>query len=268
MDRLGTEAQVRDGAGAGLLRVIHEIPLGKVPGLLSDDLDRVLVCAYCAVRAEAVEQAAHGFGIFGREARVVIDAGISDVIHYADCEVLLRLCLGQLVKDALDHGGRELLGREAVAASDHTRRVVALGLGQSSDHVEEERLPDRAGLLRAVENGDGFDAGRQARQEILRWKGPVEVKLAYAHLFAARHQVLHGLLCGFCARAHDDNDSFRIGSPGIVGQMILAAGDCGKLVEGVLNNSRDGQVERVDRLTRLKVNVRILCRAADDRVVR
>src|SRR5215831_8663314 len=124
MDRLGAEAQVRNGAGAGLLRVIHEIALGEVPGFLPNDLDRVLVSAYCTVRAEAIEQASRGFWTFGRELRGVVDARIGDVIDYADREVILRLCLGQLVKDALDHRGREFFGRKAVAAPDHTRRVV------------------------------------------------------------------------------------------------------------------------------------------------
>ena len=44
-DGFRSKAQVGDGHGAGLLRVIDEVALGKVIGLFADDLDRVLVRA-------------------------------------------------------------------------------------------------------------------------------------------------------------------------------------------------------------------------------
>ena len=61
-DRLGAEAQVGGGDGAGLLRIVDEVALGEVVGLFADDLDGVLVRADGAIRAQSVEQGAHGAG--------------------------------------------------------------------------------------------------------------------------------------------------------------------------------------------------------------
>jgi hypothetical protein len=49
---------VGDGDRAGLLRVVHEVALGEVVGLLADDLDGVLVGADRAVGTETEEEAA------------------------------------------------------------------------------------------------------------------------------------------------------------------------------------------------------------------
>ena len=68
-DRVGPEAQVRGGHRAGLLRVVDEVALRVVRRLAADDLDGVLVGAHGAVGAQAVEERAHGLGIFGGERR-------------------------------------------------------------------------------------------------------------------------------------------------------------------------------------------------------
>ncbi len=76
VDRFGAEAQMRDGHRAGFLRVVDEVALCEVIGLFADDLDRVLVGAHRAVRAEAEEHAAHGLVGFDREGRIDIEAGV------------------------------------------------------------------------------------------------------------------------------------------------------------------------------------------------
>jgi hypothetical protein len=55
------EPQVRCGDRAGLLRVVDEVALREVLGLLADDLDRVLVRADGAVGPETDENAAADF---------------------------------------------------------------------------------------------------------------------------------------------------------------------------------------------------------------
>ena len=68
-DRFGAKAQVRDGHRAGFLRVVDEVTLGVIVGFFADDLDRVLVGADGAIRAQAEEDAAHGFGVIDAESR-------------------------------------------------------------------------------------------------------------------------------------------------------------------------------------------------------
>jgi hypothetical protein len=91
-DGLGTEAQVRDGDRPGLLGVVDEVALGEQVRALADDLDRRLVGADGAVRAEPEE---HRLDLAGRagvaEFGVDRQAQVGDVVVDADREVLLGL---------------------------------------------------------------------------------------------------------------------------------------------------------------------------------
>ena len=112
-DRLRAEAQVRDRHRAGLLRVVDEIALGVVVGLVADDLDRVLVGADRAVGAQAVEHGADHVvrsrcRTSGRQSRL----SVGHIVVDADGEMVLGPGLRQFVEDGLDHGRREFLGRQ------------------------------------------------------------------------------------------------------------------------------------------------------------
>ena len=82
-----TEAQVRHGDRAGLLRVVDEVALPEAVGVLGQDLDRVLVRPHRAVGAEPVEHGADLVG--GLDVEVVRDGqrGPRDVVDDADGEM-------------------------------------------------------------------------------------------------------------------------------------------------------------------------------------
>ena len=92
VDGRGAEAQVRDRARAGLLRVVDEVALHEAVGLFADDLDRVLVGTDGAVAAEAPEHGAHHAALVEPERRVDGEAGVGDVVVDADGEMILRRC--------------------------------------------------------------------------------------------------------------------------------------------------------------------------------
>ena len=182
-DRLWPEAQVRDGLRAGLLRVVDEVAL-RVQALVAQDLDRVLVRADRAVRAQAEEDRADRVGRLDVQRRVVGEARPRDVVGDADREPAPRPLARQLVEHTGDHARRELLRGQAVAAADDRRHhrplAVAERLAQRGDHVEEERLAERARLLRPVEDGDPADARRQRVEQRLRRERPVQPHLHHA----------------------------------------------------------------------------------------
>ena len=70
-DRLRAEAQVRNGHRPRLLGVVNKIALDEEIGLVADDLDRVFVGRYRAVRTEAVKDGGEGLlrGV-GAESRI------------------------------------------------------------------------------------------------------------------------------------------------------------------------------------------------------
>ena len=79
-DGLRPKAQVADGEDPGLLRVIDEVALDVVVGVLADDLDGVLVGPDGAVGAQAVEEGAKDPRLLASEAFVGGEARVSEVV--------------------------------------------------------------------------------------------------------------------------------------------------------------------------------------------
>ena len=104
LDRLVSEAEVRAGVAAGLLRVIVEVGLAIFLRVASDDLDGVLVGADGAVGSESVELALCGAWL--HDGNLALDGeGLEcHVIDDADGEVVLRLVELKVVVNGDDLG--------------------------------------------------------------------------------------------------------------------------------------------------------------------
>ena len=220
-DGARSEPEMAHRHRARLLGVVDEVALRRVPRGVADDLDAVLVGADRAVRAEAVEHGAHHLGVLGVEGRIEVEREVGDAVPDAEGEVVARPGLAELVVHGLDHGRRELLGREAVAAA-HDPRHGAAGLGERGEHVEVQRLAERARLLGAVEHGQGPDRLRQRRHEVLRREGPIKADLDEAHLLAGPHEVQGGLVRRFAPRAHHDDDALGVRRTHVVEEPVAA----------------------------------------------
>ena len=70
----------------------------------------------------------------------------------ADGKVVLGFFFLHLVKETLDHGGRELFAGETVAPADDLD--IPAGFGDSGDAVLVERLSDGAGLFGPIQSGN------------------------------------------------------------------------------------------------------------------
>ena len=86
-DRVRAKAQVGGGQRAGLLGVVDEVALRIAGRLLANDLDRVLVCAHCAVRAEAPENAAYRLVWLDGEGWIIGETGVCHVVIDANRKV-------------------------------------------------------------------------------------------------------------------------------------------------------------------------------------
>ena len=62
LDGLITKAQMRNGDTAGLLRVILEVSLDILIGVVTDDLCRVFISSYSTVTADTPELTLNGAG--------------------------------------------------------------------------------------------------------------------------------------------------------------------------------------------------------------
>ena len=276
LDRARAEAQVGDGGGTGLLGVVHEVALNVQVRVLADDLDGVLVGAHGTVGTEAEEHGARHVVRFRGVIFIVRDAGAQHVVVDADGEVVLGSVLFQAVIDALDHGGSEFLGGEAVAAAYHLGHAVgegeragALGVKEGLDDVLVERFALGAGFLGAVQHGDLPDRGGERLDQFRGGEGAEQAHLEHAHLgvFTGDHG-FHRFFHGFRAGTHQDDHAFSVRGAGVVHQMVGTAREVRKPVHGLLHDGGGGFIELVDRFTALEVNVRVLGGAAQHGSVR
>ena len=106
----------------------------------------------------------------------------------ANGEVIFRCGLGQLVEDPLDHGRGELLGGEAITATDdfgHGGEGQSGGLlGEDGNDVLIERLAGGARLLATIEHCDGPDGRGQCGDECAGVERPEEADFEQSDLFA------------------------------------------------------------------------------------
>ena len=98
--RVVAETKVGDGDTARLLRVILEVSLNVLVGVVADDLDGVLVRADCAVAAETPELALDGAGSCGVGSFLLLEGQVGNIIVDADSELVLGLVLLELVIDS------------------------------------------------------------------------------------------------------------------------------------------------------------------------
>ena len=255
------EAQMADGETAGLLGVVGKVALGVHVGVVADDLDGVLVGAYGAVGAEAVELAGDG-ALGGRvDGGAERQAEIGHVVDDAHGEVVLGLGLAEVVVDGLDHGGIELLAAQAVAAADHNE-ILPTGFPQGGAHVGVQGLAQGAGLLGAVHDGQLLAGGGDGGQELIGGEGPIQADLDEAQLLAPGVQVVDGLLGHVGAAAHDDDHPVGIGGAHVVEEVVGPAGEGADLLHVVLHDGGNGLIILVGRFAILEVDVGVLGRAA------
>ena len=157
-DRLGPEAQMGNGVGAGFLGVVDEIALHLQRGAVTDNPDRGFVGADGAIGAQAVDDRAHLAGL-AHKGRIPGQRAMAEVISNAHREMVergfTRLQLGQHRRG---HRRGEFLGTEAVAPADHPRQrqlamVQGPGLRQGRHHIEVQGLTGRTGFFATIQHG-------------------------------------------------------------------------------------------------------------------
>ena len=263
LNRLVTETEVRHRDTAGLLRVIIEVCLRIHVGVVTDDLDGVLVCTDGTVCAETPELAVRR--AFRRRDKVCtgLEGQVGHIVYDTDREALL---LG-----VLEHCDnilrRRVLGTETVAARED-RNICKLGVAECSDHIEVERLTDGTCLLGSVKHFDALHRLRKSLDQSLCAERTIQANLHETDLLALLGQIVDGLLNRVVDGTHRDDDNFRILCAVVVEELIVRAELCVDLVHVVLHDLRQLVIELVSRLVDLEEDVRVLRLALLLRVVR
>ena len=267
----GPEAEMRDRGPAGLLGVVHEEALGEEIGAFADDLHGGMVGADGSVRAETEEQGLHlARGARGAVVHVDRQAQVRHVVIDADREVALGAVRRQLVEHGPDHARGHFLGRKTVSAADHAghrRERGLLGvhpLGERRDHGLVERLPDGAGLLGPVEDGDRRDGLGERGDERIGRERLEEPDHDDTDLLAGGDESIHRLLHRARGGADDHDDAVGVGRAVVVDEAVVAAGVLCELGHHLGHDAGHGVVEQVRGLAGLEERVRVLGRTADE----
>ncbi len=139
---------------------------------------------------------------------------------------------------------------------------------QGVHDVEVERLANRSGFFRAIENGDLSNAGGEGFHERLHAEGAIQANFQQSDFLAASGEIFDRFVRGFRAGAHHDDDALGIGSADVIEQVIGAADDLGELVHRRLHFGRCGVVVGIGAFANLEEDVGILRRAAQHRMIR
>ena len=256
VDGLMAKAQVGLGNAAGLLGVILEVSLSVLIGVVTDDLDGVLVGANGTIGAQTPELAGDD-GLAGGDDILANGQGqMRNVIVDADGEVVLLLTL-HVVEHGLHLGRSGILGTQAIAAAQ-SLDVGTLAFPQSVAHIQIQRLAGSAGLLSAVQNGQALAGSGNLLQQTLHGEGTEQMDLNEADLLAALHQIINNLQQGLADGAHSHHNALSIGSTVVVEQLIVAASDLVDLAHVLLDNGGQRIIGAVAGLAGLEESIGIL----------
>ena len=86
---------------------------------------------------------------------------------------------------------------------------VGKRLRDGRHHVLIEGLPDRAGFLRTIEDGNGAHGRRQRRDEVAHTEGAEQLDGEYPDPCARAERIDHGF-GRFAPRAHHDDDALGV----------------------------------------------------------
>ena len=107
LNGLIAETKVRNGDAARFFGIVEEVRLHVFIRMVADDLYGVFIRAYRTVGAEAVEFAGSGSCGSGVEFFGEIERGIRDVFVNTHGEMVLRLCLFEILINGKHHRRRK-----------------------------------------------------------------------------------------------------------------------------------------------------------------
>jgi len=261
LDSLVTEAQVGNGNTTSLLGVVLEVSLYELVGVVTDDLDGVLVCTDGAVAAQTPELALDGAFCSGVGGDLLLKAQVGYVVNDTDGELMLGRILCQLLVNSKYGSGVGILGTQTVTAADDGNIILA-GLSQSHNNILIQRLALRAGLLGAVQNRDLLCGCGNSSKQLFSAEGTEQTDLNKADLLAVGVQIVDNFLDNVVDGAHSNDDAVSVGRTVVVKQLIVGAQLLVDLSHVLLHNCGQSGVVLIAGLAVLEEDIIVLVRAA------
>ncbi len=149
-----------DGHAARFLGVILKVTLRVIGSFLTNDLDRVFVCADGTIRTKTEEHCLDDIVGQNFETGIKAQAQIGDIILNADRKMRFRAIICQVIEHAFDHGRCEILGGKTITSTSNQRHARAGNAAiiqaqtKSVNNILVEGFANGTRFLSAVENGN------------------------------------------------------------------------------------------------------------------
>ncbi len=262
-DRLVTKTQVALCDTAGLFGVIAEVSLRVHICVVTDNLDGVLVRANRTVCAQTPEFAADCAVIACNVYFLANRKGcICYVVHDTDRKVVFRLIQRQVRIYRKELRGCNVFGTKAIAAANNNRSLICLKHSCADVHVQRFALC--AGLFCSVQNSNLLHCLRQYLKQLCSNERTEQMNLYQANLFAFCCQEVNRFFDCFTRGTHCNDNSVSIGCAVVVEQLVISACDSADFLHVFFHNCGQSFIILVRCLTRLEIDVRILCGTSDN----
>ena len=259
-----TESEVRNGDTACLLGVILEVCLNELIGVVSDDLDRVLVCSNRSVSAKTPELALDHIGRRGIGSCGLGKRETCKIVYDTNGEVILGSRLAKVSVNREDRCGSSILRTKTVSAADNLDTGSA-GLSKSGNNVKIKGLAKRAGLLGSIENCDLLNGCGNSLSKLLGNEGTVKSYLDKTDLLALSKHIVDNLFSNVANRTHSDDNAVCIGCAVVVEELIICAELLVDLAHILLNDCGKRIVISIASLSVLEEDISILSGASESR---
>ncbi len=264
-DRCVTETQVRAGETSRLLRVVREVSLAVLVGVVTNNLHGVLVSTYGTIGTQTIELSLEHTLATECNLLNLRQRGEGHVVYDTNGEVVLGLGHSEVVEHADDLSGSGIVRTETVTATYDDRTILHIVEGILD--VEVQRLAVGSGLLGAVQNGNLLDGLGNSSQQVLHRERTIEVYADHTYLLAVGVQVVDSLAGSVGSRTHEDNHAVGILGSVVREQVILTTGNLGELAQILLNNLGNCIVVGVAGLTVCEEGLGVLSSTASDRTL-
>ena len=256
LDRFVTKTQMGDGDTAGLLGVILEVCLYIFVGVVTDDLDGVLVCTNSTIAAQTPEFALDGAFCCGVWSFFFFQGQMSNVIVDAQGETSFWFCFCQLFiycKYACRGG---VLGAQTVTTTDDGS--LTSSFAHSGHNIQMQRLCVCAWLFGTVQNSDLGCSFWDSSQQVFSREWTEQSYFDQTNLFAFSGQVVDNFFCNVADRTHCYDDTVSVRCAVVVEQLIVGAQFCIDFAHVLFHDSRNCFVVLVAGFTMLEEDVAVL----------
>ena len=191
---------------------------------------------------------------------------MANIVQNANRKVILRLRRFKVVKNPHNMFGHNILAAYAAATANDKRLPVRAV--ERAFHIQIQWFRQCAQFLSAIQHSNFFDALWNVLEEMLQRKRAIEMHIQQAHFFAFGVQMIHHFFYGLAHRAHGNDQTLRIRRSVVIEQVVLPPGKLADFRHVFFNNLRQLLPITIGYFPLLKMNIRILHGAAQDRMIR